>query len=948
MVVHRLERATDLKSPSLLGRIIAFCGDGDSLTVHQLYEDLFQTSKGLAGSVNFLNSAMEDLSVEEISWTASKASDFSKVEVPRAILVPPPYMARLLHKKSLTPRELWTEVVADIIANGNVGTYTSFVEWARLALTASGGGIRGVLDNLNQHSAMTWKATRLAEDLPGRRTAGVMPLSPFYCTGTKILHNLNAGLEVGVVDVVELPNATKYYMEDLDLEGAELMANTCALNVERLCEYVSAAGGSSAWTRHSLRLADETPLFVHEPPESFVRQHAFASVATLLYSFCPSLFTNGTMLERSHVLADGRPLHIIPDAAIKGHRNMSCVMCMLQLNEQRTQFPKVDKAGLLNSVLFTFMSALSLRENGVTESISIPFVIGVGQYAYLFVTELGNDCEVPSTKLVWETSMRDRSRRAHLFKYLSVLLSRIVKARFRHPAFGYGPKWCRMPDPSPRGVNVQVVGSNPPAVENLLHDCSCTCTVVNFEHSPGLPPPLADSEDSDLKGALGARGDFISGSKPGSASPLDPSSVGGDCDIVCSGAPSSSDDSGLNKAPGTRDDFRSGPKSFHTPPLDPLDRGSSRILAPLFVGSNAPSPFVNVVPKATRTSCDLRSCPKSSATRPPDPSLGGGSRHIFGTLFVGSNAPWYSDVFDPNEALGPCYNLSQIGGGRNHVLDSLFMGSNTAATGAGHEKLMYVFSCAGMVGDLEHPPGLGPWAYCHDSDLKSPLYRIGRVIKGDSQGMQVFVKVWREADRVAKAEAIRTEIRLLKTAHAAGVPCPEVVEHLTALNIDCEYHRLVMKKLPKDVVESWDLEVYAKSLIAAVVSLHNAGILHCDIKPDNVLWDTMNQVAYLVDFGHAQEEEGALSLICTQGYTAPQIWFANAPNTRLTDAYSVGKTLQKLISNLEGYSSFSEKKHQVRRIAEYLCDGKTLEDALTIWDRLPTASGETTASSHPF
>jgi hypothetical protein len=81
----------------------------------------------------------------------------------------------------------------------------------------------------------------------------------------------------------------------------------------------------------------------------------------------------------------------------------------------------------------------------------------------------------------------------------------------------------------------------------------------------------------------------------------------------------------------------------------------------------------------------------------------------------------------------------------------------------------------------------------------------------------------------------------------------------------------------------------------------------------------MNKIAHSVDFGHAQEEEGALSCIRTEGYTAPQILFANAPNSRHTDGYSVGKTLQKLISNLEGYPSFSEKNHQVRRIAEELC-----------------------------
>jgi hypothetical protein len=517
MVVHRLERATDLKSPKLLGRIVAFCGDGDSLTVHQLYEDLFHTSKGPAGSVDFLNSVMEHLSVDETLWTASPskvtAVDFSEVEVPHSILVPPKYVERLLKKKSLTPRELWTEVVADIILNGNVGTYTRFVEWARRALTNGGDGIRGVLDYLDPASAVTWKATRLAEDLPGHHAARVVPIFPFCSRGTKVFHKPNVDLEVEVVDVLNVPPANCDYLEDLDSEGGVFMAGPNTVNAERLCEYVSDAGGSYAWAWHALMLADGTPPFVDDfPPEAFLQQHAFGSVSSLLYSFRPTLFTKDIMLKSPHDLADGNPLYINPGAAIRVCYDMDYIFCLMALKQSRRRLPTVDQAEMLKLVLFTFMSALALREHGFAESISIPFVMGVGEYAHLFVTELGTDSKVPSVKWVYGTSMRERSHRAHLFKYLCVLLSRIVKAihpsviaalRRLHGASLWS-KSCRTPSfiSSPGGCN-QVVGSNEPGAS---HEKSM--------HSPGLPP-LVDSDDCDLKEAPGAIYDFRSSLKAG-------------------------------------------------------------------------------------------------------------------------------------------------------------------------------------------------------------------------------------------------------------------------------------------------------------------------------------------------------------------------------------------------------------------------------------------------
>ena len=82
----------------------------------------------------------------------------------------------------------------------------------------------------------------------------------------------------------------------------------------------------------------------------------------------------------------------------------------------------------------------------------------------------------------------------------------------------------------------------------------------------------------------------------------------------------------------------------------------------------------------------------------------------------------------------------------------------------------------------------------------------------------------------------------------------------------------------------------ARTLLRSIEALHACGILHCDIKPLNVLWDGTSVV--VVDFGHAQMIEGARSYAGTPGFTAPEVFYDKVPHSELSAAYSVGKTLE--------------------------------------------------------
>ena len=85
------------------------------------------------------------------------------------------------------------------------------------------------------------------------------------------------------------------------------------------------------------------------------------------------------------------------------------------------------------------------------------------------------------------------------------------------------------------------------------------------------------------------------------------------------------------------------------------------------------------------------------------------------------------------------------------------------------------------------------------------------------------------------------------------------------------YHVLVSQYHHNDAIDENDILVFALSLIRAVQKLHAIGIIHCDIKPSNILWDTTQKMVRLIDFEHAQDEDNARWYTTTSHYEAPEI-----------------------------------------------------------------------------
>ena len=130
---------------------------------------------------------------------------------------------------------------------------------------------------------------------------------------------------------------------------------------------------------------------------------------------------------------------------------------------------------------------------------------------------------------------------------------------------------------------------------------------------------------------------------------------------------------------------------------------------------------------------------------------------------------------------------------------------------------------------------------------------------------------------------------------------------------------------------------YALQLITAVGFLHSKGILHCDLKPENLLLDATTGYLKLADFGCAldmkqqqQQQQRQSFPRGTARYSAPEIIRAELPSSLTVgvDYWSVGCIMHAM---LHGQSPFDRDSEAltVRAIFDYVAAAAAQENTST-------------------
>ncbi|EPS59290.1 hypothetical protein M569_15518 [Genlisea aurea] len=209
-------------------------------------------------------------------------------------------------------------------------------------------------------------------------------------------------------------------------------------------------------------------------------------------------------------------------------------------------------------------------------------------------------------------------------------------------------------------------------------------------------------------------------------------------------------------------------------------------------------------------------------------------------------------------------------------------------------------------------------------------YRFGEILEGRyeiiaSHGKGVFSTVVRAKDLKTKSgdpeEVAIKIIRNNETMYKAGLEELVILKKLVGADPENRRHcvrflstfkyrnhlclvfeslhmnlREVLKKFGRNIgLKLTAVRAYAKQLFIALKHLKNCGVLHCDIKPDNMLVNEAKNVLKLCDFGNAMfaGKNEITPYLVSRFYRAPEIILGLTYDHPL-DIWSVGCCLYEL------------------------------------------------------
>ncbi len=116
-------------------------------------------------------------------------------------------------------------------------------------------------------------------------------------------------------------------------------------------------------------------------------------------------------------------------------------------------------------------------------------------------------------------------------------------------------------------------------------------------------------------------------------------------------------------------------------------------------------------------------------------------------------------------------------------------------------------------------------------------------------------------------------------------------------------------RLDKEPLSTNEAVSLFRELAEALVYLHNKAILHCDLKPSNVLLDDRGQIR-LADFGQARLSSEKGPAVGTLFYMAPEQTEPDARPDVRSDLYSLGALLYTMLTGSPPYST-PETAHEL-------------------------------------
>ena len=181
-----------------------------------------------------------------------------------------------------------------------------------------------------------------------------------------------------------------------------------------------------------------------------------------------------------------------------------------------------------------------------------------------------------------------------------------------------------------------------------------------------------------------------------------------------------------------------------------------------------------------------------------------------------------------------------------------------------------------------------------DTAVKNKLYDVT-----DDNGVPIPHLV----GKVHKSyKQMRSEVdRLYRIQHLEGVSQIVATKDNIIFLERIEGDDLFNILIKKDYIPEKEIRYIAGCLILIVKSLHDIGIVHCDIKPENIMYNEIKKQVTLIDFEYGQR---------TPNYSAPEVLLHNR-NSYESDIWSIGVTIYTLCM---GHNPYNDINHMASGI----------------------------------
>jgi len=126
---------------------------------------------------------------------------------------------------------------------------------------------------------------------------------------------------------------------------------------------------------------------------------------------------------------------------------------------------------------------------------------------------------------------------------------------------------------------------------------------------------------------------------------------------------------------------------------------------------------------------------------------------------------------------------------------------------------------------------------------------------------------------------------------------------------------------------------YFFQVFCGLNALHEAGLIHADIKPDNIFYDPVHDKVKIGDFGLVSWKNEALRGTGSPGYWAPEV-ARGEPVTQKSDIYSLMFTLLELLLGV--YIDSSMDSDFDAKLAKFLKANESVSDTLFLDNLLST------------